>query len=123
MTRTVPLLILIAALAGCDDKDLDSIPRSLATTDLQRATGNIACRTQEEFEQRADIAIRGTETIVVATGVLSERDIADGKAQLETIGREPMAVARNLVAGQGIDCQSVGQQIVELGTQAARLAR
>lgn len=100
MKRTVPLLILIAALAGCDDKDLDSIPRSLATPDLQRA----------------DIAIRGTETIVVATGVLSERDIADGKAQLETLGREPMAVARNLVAGQGIDCQSVGQQIVELGT-------
>ena len=123
MKRTVPLLILIAALAGCDDKDLDSIPRSLATPDLQRAAGNIACRTQEEFEQRADIAIRGTETIVVATGVLSERDIADGKAQLETLGREPMAVARNLVAGQGVDCQSVGQQIVELGIQAARLAR
>jgi len=100
MKRAAPVLLLALALAGCNEKDLDSIPRSFAAPELERAAGNLACRTQEELTERADIAVRGTEILVAATGVLSERDIAETKGQLEVLGREPIAAVRNL-AGAG----------------------
>lgn len=124
MNRAAPVLAILLGLAGCDGKQLDNIPRSMSAPDLERAAGNIACNAQQNLEQKSDIAIRGTENVVVATGLLSERDIADTKAQIEMVGREPIAVARNLAgAGQIVDCQTVGRQVVELGTMAAKLAR
>jgi len=120
-----PILAVLLGLAGCGDgNQLDNIPRSMSAPDLERAAGNIACNAQQDLERKSDIAIRGTETVVVATGLLSERDIADTKAQIEMVGREPIAAARNLAgAGQMIDCRTLGRQVVELGTQAAKLAR
>lgn len=121
---TAPILAILLGLAGCDASQLDSIPRSMSAPELERAAGNIACNAQQDFEQKSDIAIRGTENIVVAAGLLSERDIADTKAQIEMVGREPIAAARNLAgAGQMIDCQTVGRKVVELGTLATKLAR
>ena len=61
MTRTAPVILLTLALAGCNEKDLDSIPRSFAAPELERAAGNLACRTQEELTERADIAVRGAD--------------------------------------------------------------
>ena len=124
MKRAAPVLLLALALAGCNEKDLDSIPRSFAAPELEQAAGNLACRTQEELTERADIAVRGTEILVAATGVLSERDIAESKGQLEVLGREPIAAVRNLAgAGPVVDCQNFGRQIAELGSQAAKLAQ
>ena len=126
MNRTAPILAILLGLAGCDSNQLASLPRSMSTPELERAAGNITCNAQQNLEQKADIGIRGTETIVVATGLLSERDIADTKAQIEMVGREPLAAARNFAGanlGQMADCQTVGRQIVELGTVAAKLAR
>ena len=124
MNRAAPILAILIGLAGCDGQQLDSIPRSMSTPELERAAGNIACNAQQDLEQKAEIGIRGTEKVVVATGLLSERDIADTKAQIEMVGREPIAIARNMAGtGQIIDCQIVGRQIVEYGTMAAKLAR
>jgi hypothetical protein len=126
MNRAAPVLAILLGLAGCDGKQLDSIPRSMSAPDLERAAGKIACNAQQNLEQKSDIAIRGTENVVVATGLLSERDIADTKAQIEMVGREPIAAARNFAGaniGQMVDCQTVGRQVVELGTLAAKLAR
>ena len=80
MNRAAPVLAILLGLAGCDGKQLDNIPRSMSAPDLERAAGNIACNTQQNLEQKSDIAIRGTENVVVATGLLSER-----------VGREPVA--------------------------------
>lgn len=128
MNRAAPnafaTIAILIGLAGCDGNQLDSIPRSMSAPDLERAAGNIACNAQQDLEQKAEIGIRGTEKVVVATGLLSERDIADTKAQIEMVGREPIAIARNMAGtGQIIDCQIVGRQIVEYGTMAAKLAR
>lgn len=124
MNRAAPILAILLGLAGCDSNQLASLPRSMSAPELERAAGNITCNAQQNLEQKAEIGIRGTETVVVATGLLSERDIADTKAQIEMVGREPIAIARNMAgAGQMIDCQTVGRQIVEYGTLAAKLAR
>lgn len=126
MNRTAPILAILLGIAGCDGNQLASLPRSMSAPELERAAGDIACKTQQDLEQKAEIGIRGTETVVVATGLLSERDIADTKAKLEMVGREPLAAARNFAGanlGQAADCQTVGRQIVELGTAAAKLAR
>jgi len=126
MNRAAPILAILLGLAGCDSNQLASLPRSMSAPELERAAGNITCNAQQNLEQKAEIGIRGTETVVVATGLLSERDIADTKAQIEMVGREPIAAARNFAGanlGQVPDCQTVGRQIVELGTVAAKLAR
>lgn len=125
MKRTAPVLLLAPlALAGCNEKDSDSIPRSFAAPELERAAGNLACRTQEELTERADIAVRGTEILVAATGVLGERDIAESKGQLEVLGREPIAAVRNLAGvGRLSTARTLAGRSPSWAARAAKLAQ
>lgn len=80
-----------------------AVEGALSTRDLQRPLPEKFYTELMELIRangREAIAVRGTEIIVAATGVLSERDIAETKGQLEVLGREPIAAVRNL-AGAG----------------------
>lgn len=123
-TRTAHLPVLIAIVflaAGCDGGTVASVGNAIAAGQYERAAGDIACQTQQQVERNAEIGIRGTEAVVVATGVMTRTEIADARAQVEQAARQPIAMAS--AAASRIDCRELGRQVAQIGAAAAQASR
>lgn len=111
------LLLAALLLTACDAKHLEALPNAMTQSELERSTVSITCITQQEVRNRSSIALQGTEKIVVVTGVLSQGEIDESKAQLQNATRAP-AAALQQITGNLPDCESIGHKVFQLGTAA-----
>jgi len=120
-------ILWIFALSACDNGQVTQMQQRLGLSDLDEATANIACGSQKLIEEKYDIAVTGTEKIVVATGAMTESDISASKSQLATIGKGPMDIVKSVTNRPEIrpytDCDSFGRQIADLGRKAGESIR
>lgn len=122
------LLLTVSAalcLTACDAGPLGPLPKLADAPDLVHAAGNALCASQQDFEQRAALALRGTESLVVATGLLSAQEIATGERQMADLGEQGLSAVRS-IAGDDIptiDCRSLGRDLVGLAAETTRSIR
>lgn len=114
------MLVLAILLTGCDDAQVAHMSNALNNGAVQSAAASIACDGQKLLELKADIATRGTELLVTTTGVMSEAEIAQGKAQFAPMKDAAIQTLQAEADKHGVNCESVGRGVIE---QAANVLR
>lgn len=133
MTQHLPMFVrqlllplsAVWCVTGCDSRPPALLPAITDMPEVGRAAGNALCASQQDFEQSAALAIRGTETLVVATGLLSAQEMAAGERQMLQLGEQGLSAAQS-IAGDDIpkiDCSSLGRDLVGLAAETTRSIR
>lgn len=104
MKPILALLLLPILLNGCRED------RYLETPEMTFA--RLGCGATETFGELAQLSIGAVEKAVVATGAMSDTDIAQGKTAIEAVARQPINAAIDLAGNaQRASCELLAQQI------------
>ena len=100
------LITAVLGLSGCGEN----------TALLESKAGDYVCAMQNHVENTTPLAVGLVEGVVVATGVLTEGDINDGKRVLDRATehvREPIDTAKAAIQTQ-VNCQNVVGKAADL---------
>lgn len=116
LRNTVAIVIFAISVGGCNEE---------AAAKLESTAGTKVCAMQEHLTKNAGLATDLIEGVVVASGTMTESDIAEGKAtiaQIEQMASAPIEDAKNMVGGD-VNCQTVVSKAVGIGREVSVLFR